>query len=93
MESQEQIRARLKGILDRIGPDLWLTVTDSFLVAAFGDEATITKAKRFAHENNCAFRYEEEKYRGDGVGIFGRAYYKKSRSITISKDSNDNTNE
>ncbi len=77
METREQTRGRLKGILDRIGPGLDLSVDDRFLVAAFGDEDTTTKAEQFAHDNHCAFRYEPGKSRGDGIGFFGRAYPKK----------------
>ena len=77
MEKPEQTRERLKGILDRIGPGLDLSVDDRFLTAAFGDEDTTTKAEQFAHDNDCAFRYEPGKIRGDGVGFFGRAYPKE----------------
>ena len=78
MEKLEQTRVRLRGILDRIGPGLDLSVDDRFLVAAFGGEDTTTKAEQFAHDNHCAFRYKPGKYHGDGIGFFGRAYVKKT---------------
>ena len=77
MEKPEQLRGRLKGILDRIGPGLDLSVDDRCLSAAFGNEDTTTKAEQFAHDNHCVFRYESGKFHGDGVGFFGRAYFKK----------------
>ena len=77
METSGQTRDRLKSILDRIGPGLNLSVDDRFLIAAFGNEDTVTKAEQFARDNHCAFRYESGKNRGDGRGVFGRAYPKK----------------
>ena len=58
MENQEQTQARLKGILDRIGPGMWLDVDDRFLAAALGYDATAAKAEQFAKDNHCAFTYE-----------------------------------
>ena len=78
METQDQVQARLQDILDRIGPGMWLSVDDRFLVAAFGHESTSKKAEKFAHHNQCAFRFERGAQRGDGTGLFGRAYTKKN---------------
>ena len=78
METQDQSQVRLQGILDRIGPGMWLSVDDRFLVAAFGRESTSKKAEEFAHQNQCAFKYEPGVQHGDGTGRFGRAYTKKN---------------
>jgi len=77
MENQEQTQARLKGILDRIGPGISLMVDDRFMAAAFGEKTIVTEAKQFADANHCTFRYEPGNHHGDGTGYFGRAYSKK----------------
>lgn len=77
MDTPEQVRARLKGILDLIGPGMSLTVDDRFLAAAFGSETPTVEAEQFARQNQCAFRYEPGNHHGDGAGVFGRAYAKR----------------
>ncbi|MCH8347873.1 MAG: hypothetical protein IH901_05195 [Proteobacteria bacterium] len=77
MKTKKQKRAFFKEILDRLGPGLWLHVEHFILVAVFGSEATVKAAKKFAYDNECAFRYEPGQHYGDGFGVFGRAYSKK----------------
>ena len=67
---------------------MWLTVDDRFLAAAFGNgyipndvKAIAKDAEKFANDNECAFRYEPGKPYGDGVGFFGRAYFKKINDV------------
>ncbi len=75
MYTPDEARNHLKGILDRIGPGMWLGVDDRVLSAAFGHDAPDDEAAAFAQRNGCAFRYKPGPAHGDGMGEFGCAYY------------------
>lgn len=74
---QEDVRERLEAILDLIGPGISLVVDETVLDSAFGHQDIVAKAKKFANDNQCAFRYEKENADHDGIGYFGRAYYRE----------------
>ena len=79
MYTQEQARNRLKEILDRIDPGMWLKVDDRVLSAAFGHDAPSDEAAEFAQRNGCLFRYKSGPAHGDGMGEFGRVYPRRPR--------------
>ncbi len=81
MRTKKQNRALFKEILDRLGPGLWLHVEHYILVTVFGSEATVKDAEKFAQDNDCAFRFEPGEHYGDGFGVFGRAYSKKTDEV------------
>ena len=75
---QEEVRENLKAILDLIGPGISVRVEQTVLVHAFGRQDMIAKAEQFAQDNQCAMRYEKDSTYADGIGHFGRAYYRES---------------
>ncbi len=75
METREQLQARLKAILDQLGPGASLHIDDHWMAASFGRDDVQQIAESFAEQNHCLFRYEPGAHHGDGFGIFGRAYF------------------
>lgn len=81
MEIPKQTRERLRGILDRLGPGLFLKVEEPVLRIAFGGEDPKAVATTFASSNHCAFWYERGARHGERVGVFGRASQKRFEDI------------
>ena len=78
MIPREQGLADLTEILDRLGPGAFLTIDHRWISHLFDAEvsAAVDAAKEFASRNHCTYTYDEE----DGLGIFGRAYFKEDRN-------------
>lgn len=79
METQEQGLSRLKAILDLIGPGASLHIDYRWMDRLFGPDkkTAVQSAGEFAQHNHCVFRYEPHTGgKGEGIGIFGRAYSK-----------------
>lgn len=83
IETQEQGLSRFKAILDLIGPGASLHIDDRRMVRLFGrDKKTAAQsASEFAQHNDCVFRYEPHTgAKGEGIGIFGRAQFKRDEA-------------
>ncbi len=71
----EQALDNLKGILDRLEPNMWLELDDVSFRRVFGKGfASVEQAAAFATQNNCCLLYdpEEKPFRVR----FSRAYAK-----------------
>ena len=70
----DHARDDLKGILDRLGPNMWLVLDEVSLERIFGTTglAAVQAAAHAAEQHDCLFIPDQEGH----SGRFGRAYFK-----------------